>query len=212
MDFPTELIPDEETRAGRIMAAGDIRVTITVPSSDFTVTVRFKALFDNRYNAVKRNRPKPESDRNWVRVPLVDATHVFIEVPNVKGEYPEKVGTFYPRTGKFFSDVHTDPETLYAATNAAAWLTGRDFDPVLKYAEEPYCGVCGRSLPPNDPESNIRGICPECQPQQHSKQLRFPSKTPESSPFMVNKILTEIETLNEIDQTHIYHELKVRLT
>ena len=212
MEFPTELIVDETTRAGRMMLAGDIRITLTRPFDDGVITIRFKALLDNRFNSAKGSRPKPESDRNWVRVTLHEATHVFVEIPNLKGEYPEKVGTFYPRTGKFFADKSATNETVMSAIMAANWMTGNtsDLTDPVSFTEEPNCGVCGRTL--TDPDSITRGIGPECyQQQQKARQLRFPSKSPESSPFMVSKIMTEIASLAEADQAEIYKELKEKL-
>jgi hypothetical protein len=93
--FPSFLRADEQTRAGRMLSAGDVRVTVTDLDLESVehITVRFKATKDNRPSN-NGQRPMPDTDRNWVRVPLKDATHVYIEVPNSSSEFPDKIGTF----------------------------------------------------------------------------------------------------------------------
>jgi hypothetical protein len=137
-----------------MFSAGDVRVTVTERGGGDHITIRFKAILDNREG----------EGRNWLRVPLNEATHVFIEVPNASGDWPDKIGVFYPRTGKFFEDTNADPERIEAATLAARWLNeGEERKPRVgnhRLQEESYCGVCGRLL--TDPESIDRGIGPEC--------------------------------------------------
>jgi hypothetical protein len=211
--FPEKLIADESTRAGRTLAAGDIRVTVIGYTDD--VTIRFKALLDNRFNSTNSTRPRPDQKRNWLRVPLDEATHVFVEVPNPSGNYPDKVGTFYTRTGKWFADKNIAPDLSDTAIIAANWLNGNVTDELtddLDFRVEQNCGVCGHVL--HDSEEIERGIDSDCYQQLQSrhkhKQLRFPAKR-ESSPFMVNKILIEIDTLSTDDQKGILNELQLKL-
>jgi hypothetical protein len=167
-EFPNQLVAETDTRAGRMFNAGDVRVTISIPrnkrseNGETHVTVRFKALRDNRDG----------EGRNWLRVPLNEATHVFIEVPNASGDWPDKIGVFYPRTGKFFEDTNADPYRITTAILAARWLnegTQRsDRIGSYKLQEESHCGVCGRTL--TDPESIDRGIGPECYGKQTGSQ------------------------------------------
>jgi hypothetical protein len=211
--FPEKLIADESTRVGRMMSAGDIRVTVTDSNPNgYSVTVRFKALLDNRFNSTNSTRPRPDQKRNWLRVPLDEATHVFAEVPNPTGNYPDKVGTFYTRTGKWFADKNTEPALSYAAIVAATWLVTGELTDDLEFKVEPNCGVCGHTL--YDTDEVERGIDTECYKQLQSrskhKQLRFPAKR-EPSPFMVNKILVEIDTLSMDDQKGILNELQLKL-
>jgi hypothetical protein len=145
-------------------------------------------------------------------VPLDDATHVFAEVPNPTGNYPDKIGTFYTRTGKWFADKNVEPELSGTAIVAANWLVTGELTDGLEFRVEPNCGVCGHAL--YDSKEIERGIDSECYEQMqshHSKQLRFPAKR-EPSPFMVSKILTEIDTLSTDDQKGILNELQLKLS
>lgn len=153
-EFPHQLVADAHSRAGRMFTAGDVRVTVTDRDGGDHITIRFKAIQDNREG----------EGRNWLRVPLNEATHVFIEVPNASGDWPDKIGVFYPRTGKFFEDTNADPKRIQSAIIAALWLNEgeerRTRVGAYRLQEESYCGVCGRVL--TDPESIDRGIGPEC--------------------------------------------------
>jgi hypothetical protein len=159
-EFPHELVAETDTRAGRMFSAGDVRVTVTQRGEH--ITIRFKALRDNRDG----------EGRNWLRVPLNEASHVFMEVPNSSGEWPDKIGVFYPRTGKFFQVDTADPERVKAATLAARWLNegAQRAEKIGGYRlqEESHCGVCGRTL--TDPESIDLGIGPECNRRQTGSQ------------------------------------------
>lgn len=165
MEFPKALKPSgRSSRASRMLEAGDVRVTVTNLTSGDHITVRFKSIKDNRPDN-KGQRARPENDRNWIRVPLEEATHVFMEVPSASGDFPDKIGTFYPRTARFFPDKAADPERITAAIQAARWLNG-EFSELVDavFQEESNCGVCGRTL--TDPESIERGIGPECYKQE----------------------------------------------
>jgi hypothetical protein len=163
-EFPHELVAETDTRAGRMFTSGDVRVTVTAPRNKGGehITIRFKALRDNRDG----------EGRNWLRVPLNEATHVFMEIPNTTGEWADKVGVFYPRTGKFFSDDKADPERVTAAILAARWLNEGDLRKEkiggYRLQEESHCGVCGLRL--TDPESIDLGIGPECNKRQTNSQ------------------------------------------
>lgn len=208
--FPEKLTADWHSRVGRMLAAGDIRVTVT--DDVCSITIRFKALLDNRFNSTNSTRPRPDQKRNWLRVPLDEATHIFAEVPNPTGNYPDKIGTFYTRTGKWFADKNVEPELSETAIVAANWLVTGKLTDGLEFRVEPNCGVCGHAL--YDSKEIERGIDSECYEQMqshHSKQLRFPAKR-EPSPFMVSKILTEIDTLSTDDQKGILNELQLKLS
>lgn len=163
MEFPKSLVADETTRAGKMLAAGDVRVTVTSKKTGEHITIRFKAFKDTRDTPGK----------NWTRVPLVEATHVFIEVPTPGNSWAwaDKVGTFYPQSQRFFIADNADPARVYAAQMAAQWLNGVKFESRIQ--EESRCGKCGRAL--TDPVSIERGIGPECygketQSQHQNKQ------------------------------------------
>lgn len=76
MNFPDTLSPNVTTRAGRMLEAGDVRVTVTSKKSGEHITVRFKAFKDTR----------DEPGKNWMRVPLVE------EVADLAREISEEYG------------------------------------------------------------------------------------------------------------------------
>ena len=184
LTFPPQLTIIKDTRKGRMLAAGDIRVTVNHSAYDTLchepepdVTIRFKAQLDNRVDTTSNTKPRPDIKRNWIRVPLVQATHVFIEVPKSLGEYPAKVGTFYPKTGKFYPDKEAAPVTVTAAIQVAHWLIESDqLDTLLQFTIENNCGVCGAVL--HDSISIERGIDTGCynNAQQNTQLLSRDNK------------------------------------
>lgn len=172
MYFPHPLQPDESHRAGRMMMAGRVKVTVTSPTTGEHITILLKCIADNR-----RRQFKPAVDKNWIECTLPDATHVFAEVPNASGEWNDKVGTYYPKTGKWFSADGADAYRVYAAQAVGHWLIHPHTTPGGGiYQESEECGVCGREL--TDPVSIERGIGPVCLGQltgsQH--QVKTPSE------------------------------------
>jgi hypothetical protein len=196
-----------------MLAAGDVRVTVTdLQRGGEHITVRFKAMMDNR--VVDGGRPNPEENKNWIRVPLKDATHVFIEVPRAGGEFPDKIGSFYPKTGRFYADQQADPERVGAAVVAAIWMgMSRDGDPIMhrdfRFQEESYCGVCGRTL--TDPESIERGIGPECYSRetnsQHQVKNSSNQRLTKAEKQLVEEILEAVHDLSEAGQRKVKQEL-----
>jgi Family of unknown function (DUF6011) len=139
-----------------MMLAGRVKVTVAwLPDSH--ITVLFKAFADNR-----KRQFKEESNQNWVACSLEDSTHLFCEVPNSSG-WNDKIGTFYPKAGRWYDADNADEQRIYAAKMVAHWLTG-NMTPLDKEtftflaAEE--CYVCGIEL--THPDSIARGIGPDC--------------------------------------------------
>lgn len=228
MEFPRYLRPDESTRAGRMLAAGDVRVTVTDCEADEHITVRVKGILDNR--EVNGQRPEPSENKNWIRVPLVRATHVFLEVPNAGGTFPDKIGTFYPRTGRFFADNQADPKRIDAAIMATYWLEGGydglegavgDGAAQYDFQEESYCGKCGRQL--TDPVSIERGIGPECYGKdtgaQHQVKVKHVNEMTDEdwdevqsnlpAQYTAQRIIKMISELPAVDQKKIRNELNM---
>jgi hypothetical protein len=202
LEFPQELVAETDTRAGRMFTSGDVRVTVTKRGEH--ITIRFKALLDNRDG----------EGRNWLRVPLNEASHVFMEIPNSGGEWADKVGVFYPRTGKFFADNNADSARVEAAVLAATWLNqGSDRGDRLygrKLQEESYCGMCGRTL--TDPESIDLGIGPECNrkatnSRHQVKEKVIAIKSGNSGDFTADDILDLIEQLPDDEVEVVRHQL-----
>src|SRR4051812_40646693 len=105
MQFPERIIPDQNTRAGRMLAAGDVPGTVLSDETGQHITVRYKAFADTRDRQFDQ-----DSNKNWVRCDYVHATHLFIEVPTPDDDgWADKVGTFYPKSGRFYTDNNCDP-------------------------------------------------------------------------------------------------------
>lgn len=160
MNFPNTLSPDLDTRAGRMLAAGRVKVTVTSKETGEHITILFKAFADNRNGEFKEN------GKRWEPCVLSEASHVFTEVPGASGEWADKVGTFYPRSGKWYSDNNADPARVYAAAAAAHWVNkgSENADPNsawgMTFQEQDECARCGKEL--TDPVSIARGIGPVC--------------------------------------------------
>lgn len=154
MNFPNTLAPDLNTRAGRMLAAGRVKVTVKKTDGEH-ITVLFKTFRDNRDRQFKAN------GKNWEPCVLEESTHVFVEVPN-QGDWNDKVGTFYPRNGRWYDDRNADAERVNAAAVIAEWLNDPTFLPsgVESIEEQSECARCGLEL--TDPISIARGIGPVC--------------------------------------------------
>lgn len=136
---------DADTRAQRMLHAGRVDVTVTSKVTGRHITIQFKA----------KRQAAPGSARRWESVGYDDATHLFISA----GQH-DRVGTYYPRSGKFYEADHADPARVWAALNALAWIADGGEHDQAEFVEESHCGRCGREL--TDPVSIERGIGPEC--------------------------------------------------
>jgi hypothetical protein len=165
MQFPSPFTPDPQHRAGRMMLAGRVKVTCASEKHNWHITVALKCFADNR------NRQfDAEKQKNWVECQLADATHIFVEVPRPDGGYADKIGTFYPRSNRWYDADNADPQRVHVAQLIGHWLcghwdgenivTGNEMYGPLSFLEAEECGVCGREL--TDPESISRGIGPIC--------------------------------------------------
>lgn len=164
MQFPSPFTPDPQHRAGRMMLAGRVKVTMTSVAGEH-ITVALKCFADNRKREYDSDKQK-----NWVECPLADASHIFVEVPRPDGGWADKIGTFYPKTHRWYDADNADPVRVTAAALVGHWLcghwdgehivTGNEVVGSLSFLEAEECGVCGREL--TDPESIARGIGPVC--------------------------------------------------
>lgn len=199
MGFPSRLEAHEETRAGRMLAAGDVRVTVTDAESKEHVTVRFKAMLDNRDG-------RAGEGKRWLRVPLEEATHIFIEVPNASGDFPDKIGTFYPKTGRWYADRYADLVRVGAATVAAEWLNGQE-NQLFRCQEESYCGRCGRTL--TDPESIDKGIGPECNRQETSSKHQTKQKMSAEEKGEAQDVINQLADMTSQQQAMVERALEM---
>ncbi len=136
MKFPSHLPINTDSPASQMLANGDITVAVSNTLTGGILHVRFRAVLDNR-PGVDGNRVNSNTRKNWLRVPLENATHVFLEIPSSPGEYPTKVGTYYTLTSAFFPDKNASEEVIQAGIEAATWLTGENVDDRLFTVEGP---------------------------------------------------------------------------
>ena len=136
-----------------MLAAGRVKVTVTSAKTGEHITILFKAFADNREGQFK------QGGKRWEPCVYDEATHVFIEVPGASGDWADKVGTYYPRSGKFYEDHSADGARIWAAAAAANWLCGATNEKA-SFQEQSECARCGLEL--TDPVSIARGIGPIC--------------------------------------------------
>ena len=151
MEFPTFITADPETRAGRMLSAGGVVVTVKSKTTGEHITVKLNSRLKNDSGRGKK----------WQPVGPCDATHIFFSVPNAdRAGWDDKIGTFYPKNGKFYEDSNADAARVWAAAAVMQWLNGDADETHATYQESNECGRCGRQL--TDPVSIERGIGPEC--------------------------------------------------
>jgi len=165
-----------------MLAAGRVKVTVTSTKTGEHITILFKAFADNRDGQFK------QGGKRWMPCVYDEATHVFVEVPGASGEWADKVGTFYPNSGRWYSDANADPAREWAAAAAANWLCGAENEKAT-FQEQSECARCGLEL--TDPVSIARGIGPICLGKmtgsQHQVKVKeatehFPGPPEEDSP------------------------------
>jgi Family of unknown function (DUF6011) len=143
--------PNEETRAGRMLAQGHLVVTVRSLKTNDHITVKFAS----------KQKPEQRGQR-WESVPFAEASHVFVsEYAPGNGWGGSKVGTYYPQSGKWYDADNVSPSRTFAAMQAIALAEGRETHPQAEVTEHDYCGRCGREL--TDPDSIGIGIGPDCE-------------------------------------------------
>lgn len=153
MEFPTTLTPHSDHRAGRMLDAGHLVASVKSAKTGEHITIKMQCCQKNDSGTGKK----------WPKVELRKASHVFVSVPRAGGGWDDKVGTFYPRSGKFYTANHADPARVWAAAAVATWVNqggGPVHEQVSDIFETDQCGRCGKDL--TDPVSIQRGIGPEC--------------------------------------------------
>lgn len=143
------LVANEDTRAGRMLAAGRVTLTVVSPKTGAHISIKLTAKFDNR--------DQVRGPKRWLSVPFAEATVVYVAVPRPDG-WEDRVGAWNPGTKDFWADKNADPARVFAFREAVRYLAGEPTR--CEVMEENRCGVCGREL--TDPVSIQRGIGPEC--------------------------------------------------
>lgn len=129
-----------------------------------------------------RATAKSKVGGKWKTVPLIEATHVFCDVPSVDGGFPNKIGTYYfsgRYAGKFWSDQHADKARVWCAQRVLRIAAGvaEWEDEQCSILKDTYCLLCGREL--TDPLSIERQIGPTCYGQMTGS--RHQVKQPDSA-------------------------------
>lgn len=139
------IVPTEETRLGRMLAAGRLTATMLSKQSQRHVTLTIQA---------------KKKGARWENVRLAEATHVFIKMG--MGEYgAAKLATYYPKSGKLYFDT-ADKAWRYAIVQTfRAATTGEQESGVYAITEAVRCGVCGKEL--TNATSIALGIGPDCE-------------------------------------------------
>lgn len=186
------------------MSAGRCKVTVTREDIPEHLTVQYVCFADNR-----EKQFDPNSGKRWVNCQLEDATHVFAEVPTPSGQYNDKIGTYYPTSGRWFEADNADPQRIRAAILTALWLQDQKSPFLLgfNFEESVECGKCGAEL--SDPVSIARGIGPDCYGQLtgSSHQVKWQAVAhPGQQILPENKTVRELDGSVKIDHAHKYHE------
>ena len=147
--------PTQETRMGRMLAAGRVTATMRSKKSGqhITLTLQVKAKVEGK----------------WETVNFSEASHVFIKYGH--GDFgAAKVGTYYPKTGKIYFDSN-DKAWRYAALHILrAAQTGEQDTSCYTIQEEERCARCAHEL--SDPISIAIGLGPDC--EEHVYGTRTP--------------------------------------
>lgn len=168
MEFPNHLDLDLNKRAARMISAGNVVVTVKSRSTGEHITVKLASRLKNDSGRGKK----------WQPVGPDQASHIFASVRNAdRAGWDDKIGTYYPRNGRFYEDDNADSARVWAAAAVLRWLCGEADETHATYQESSECGRCGKQL--TDPVSIERGIGPECYgkitgSQHQEKQKREP--------------------------------------
>ena len=163
------LYPSDEIREGNMLLAGNLTMTVTSLKTGDHITVKC---------ACKR-----KSNSGWERSGYAEATHVFLSVPSAGG-WPDKIGTYYPKTGRLYPAADADPARVWAAQRVLLAACGVTPHPQTELLTADRCGRCGRQL--TDPISVSRGIGPECWGKEtgshHQRRVVVPIEQVEVEP------------------------------
>jgi hypothetical protein len=148
------------------------------------VVVTLKSLKTGEHLTLKLTAKAKRDDRSgYDKVSTLDeATHVFI---NDYNDWQNKAGTFYPRSGKFYSADHASPVLVFAAEQVLQFITQGTHHRLVEIDLESRCLRCNIEL--QDPTSIERGFGPECYgivtgSKHVSRSKRQPTRGPAADP------------------------------
>jgi len=138
----TQLTPDVTTRAGRMLAAGRLTMTVKSVATGKHLTVDLSCCV------------RDERTGSWDNVPFSEAKWCFLQLHT-----GERIGTYYPQTGDLRPKPYAQKAWIWAAMATIRAACG-DPHPQAEFSEMDRCGRCARPL--TDPVSIQRGIGPDC--------------------------------------------------
>lgn len=146
--------PTQDTRMGRMLAAGRLTSTVTfkVGGQDVNAGEHITVSFSSRLKDKAAGTTKKSG--------FAEASHVYVSMGD--GSYGSQyLGCYYPRTGKFYPQHGADKARIAAVLfTLRAARDGQQDREKVSIQEASRCGRCAREL--TDPESIARGLGPEC--------------------------------------------------
>jgi len=125
---------------------GKLRITVTSLKTGEHISINADA--------------KVKSDNGkWVNARLTEATHLFFKDPNLDWQ-SSSVGTYYPQSGKFYTDSKAGPVMHFVAQQLLTEATSGQHHPQMEIRLGSHCLRCGAEL--SDPKSIDRSLGPEC--------------------------------------------------
>jgi hypothetical protein len=169
MEQMARLSPSADLRAGVMLLAGNLTATVKSLRSGDHITIKVVC--------------KSKSDSGWRKAGYEEATHVFLSVPSAGG-WSDKIGTYYPKTGRLFPVWNADPARVWAAKAVLLAACGEVPHRQAEITVADRCGRCGRQL--TDPVSIERGIGPECYGRETGShhEIRVPHVTVVATPLV----------------------------
>jgi hypothetical protein len=140
--FPTTLA---ENNVAQALSFGKLFVTVKSLKSGQHLTLKFVA------------KVKKETGGYGKVESLSEATHVFVSDAH---DWTNKVGTFYPRNGKFYDADGANQGLVFAAEQVLQYATWGEHHPRIEIVERQSCRRCGAAL--DDNVSKDRGFGPDC--------------------------------------------------
>jgi hypothetical protein len=135
-----KITPTQDTRAGRMMSAGRVKVTIKSKLSGQHLTLTFRGW--------------RKVGNSWEKADFAQATNIA-----VKDAQKQKLGTYYPARGTFYLATENSV-LLFALAQAVAFINGAPTHAQAEISEANECGRCGKEL--TDPISIEIGLGPDC--------------------------------------------------
>jgi hypothetical protein len=122
------------------------------------LTVTLKSLKSSEHITIKATAKTKKETGGYAKAEtLAEATHVFF---NDAHDWTNKIGTYYPKNGRFYSADGASPVLVFVAEQVLQYATQGTHHAQVEIQTQVHCCRCGREL--DDPVSIGRGFGPEC--------------------------------------------------